>query len=251
MQRIKKGNKMMKSLYRIIEEKALAKNVKEIKQSIEEMITNDSLLPLPAITLQKALECDGEFQIVTMQYDDIENEIKTHSLKHLIKSSLHIVVSFEEDGYCFEKIQQFCEYLYKYSSLEQSLSIGVKKVSNLSKTPVRILFTGMLPINQLEMFIGEKLQQVISEEPEYFEPLFAVVREKITQKIGVPLLPLYPEVDKTLPPYGVKLIDPLDNGKTIIEFEIDECRTKEEIDKYLIKLYHIYVKLAKEQKQKL
>jgi len=251
MQHTKNGNKIMQYLYKVIENRSLEDRHKNLKETLTSMISKDPLVKvIDEKLLVDTLELNGEFQVVLLTYEDLEKELHTKVLKNLIKSSLQIVVSFEEDSNSYEKIKDFSEYIYRFSSDAQSLSIGVDKVKNLSQFPIKILFGGILPINEMQMFIGKKLYEVVAKEPDYFQPLFALVRKKITEEIGVPLLPLYPEVDLDMSPYGVRLMDPVEN-KMIVSFEVESCNTKENIDKYLLKLFYVYKKLAQELKNRL
>ncbi|NPA66119.1 MAG: hypothetical protein GXO11_04465 [Epsilonproteobacteria bacterium] len=250
MQRIRSGNKTMQNLYNLIEQKTVPQHQEYVKQALSSMLSKEALIqPVTEELLVKTVRLDGEFQVVLMDYNDLAEELQTKALRHLIKSALGIVVQFEEDGSCFEKIKTFSEYIYDFTSQEQSLHVSVEKVDTLSKTPIKILFGGILPINQMQMYIGKGLYDVIASEPDFFQPLFNIVRKKITKQIGIPLLPLYPEIDENLKPYEAKLVDPIED-KIIAKFEVDSCNTKENIDKYLLKLYYIYQKLAKQLQQK-
>ena len=218
------------------------------KKSLESMLTQkDTPLVIDDKLLIDALALEGEYRILELSYNNLEYEINTKVLKYILKEALFIVSSFEDDGNHYEHIKNFSEYLYANTVKEQSFRIGVKRVKKLSDFPVKILFSGILPINQLRMYIGRELDLVIHSDEDYFQTLFAQARDKISNTTGVPLLPLYPEVDTTLTSFAVKLIEPV-TQKTIVEFEVESSSDRDGIEVYLLKLFYVYQQLIEDKK---
>jgi hypothetical protein len=115
----------------------------------------------------------------------------------------------------------------------------VKKVSKLSKYPIRILFSGIHPINQLRMTIGQDIYKVITSDDDYFIPRFAQHRLNISRETGIKILPLFPMLDKNLKGNQVHLVDSVD-GRIISDFQVKGVLDKNNLEEYLTKLFYIY-----------
>ena len=197
-------------------------------------------------SLHKALELDGEFLVLKLHYNDFKNELKSETIKYKISQALSVIVSYENDGNSFEDIKKFVEYIYDISDEKQNSTFGIKNVDTLSEFPITILFSGILPINQLKMSVGKKIDTLIHSDDEYFLPRFAKHRDNISNEIRIPILPLFPILDKNLGELQVRLVDLVDN-RLIAEFNVEEDLSKETIEIYLLKLFYIYKVLAEEK----
>jgi hypothetical protein len=158
--------------------------------------------------LVSALELDGEFLILTLSKEELKEELQTKKLHSQISQSLSIVVRFEDDTTQCKYIHDFVKHLHNYIDDTQNFIFGIKKVKKLSKNPVTILFSAILPINQLNMKIGVKIDQFIHSDDEFFPLRFKKFRDSISKEIGTTILPILPQVDNSLDDFEVKLIDP-------------------------------------------
>ena len=237
----------MKQLKQIIEDKTL-NNTEEVFEHVSSMIcSNDDFIPLHEDVLINALELNGEFLVLNAHYNDYDKELQEEKIKYKISQSLSVIVRYEDDGNSFEEIQKFVAYMHKLVDKKQNLNFGIKKVSKLSKNPITILFSGVLPINQLKMTLGKGLYALIHSDDEYFLPRFQQLRDDISEEIGIPILPLFPVLDKSLNDFEVQLLDLTDN-RLISDVRIPiipEKQGKEAIEIYLLKLFYIYITLAK------
>lgn len=237
----------MQELIKYIEENTL-NNTKEIESSIVEIICHEEdPISLSWQTLLNALSIDGEFLVLNLSYDDFESELKEQKIKHKISQALSVIVSYEDDGNSYENIEKFVKYIYNNSDDKQNSIFGVKRVKKHSKYPVRILFSGILPINQLRMTVGKKIDELIHSDDKYFIPRFQRYRDDISKEIGIPILPVLPVLDKELDDYQVRLVDILDE-RVISEFRVEKNFNKETIEIYLLKLFYIYKVLAQERR---
>ena len=225
-----------------------AKNSKEIENSITNMICSKSdPIPLSEESIINALSIDGEFLVLKLHYSDFEEELKSQKIKYKISQALSVIVSYEDDGKSFEEIKKFVDYIYDISDDKQNATFGVKEVKKLSEFPITILFSGILPINQLKMTVGRKIDELIHSDDEYFLPRFAKHRDDISKEVGIPILPVFPILDKELGELQVRLVDLLD-GRIIAEFSVEEKLNKETIEIYLLKLFYIYKVLVEDKK---
>lgn len=233
----------MKELLEFIQENC-TNNIEEIENCVENMICDEnSPIPLNATALLDALKINGEFLILNLSYDDFENELKYQKIKYKISQALSVIVRYEDDGNSFKHIDKFVNYISDISDKKQNSTFGVKKVEKLSQFPITILFSGILPINQLKMTIGKKIYDLIDSDRAYFKPRFKKFRDDLSEEIGTPVLPIFPIVDKELGDYKVRLVDLLDD-RVISEFSICEKADKNTIEIYLLKLFYIYKVLA-------
>jgi len=222
-------------------------NTQEVQSCISNMIcSKNAPIELSQDSLHKALELDGEFLVLKLHYNDFKNELKSETIKYKISQALSVIVSYENDGNSFEDIKKFVEYIYDISDEKQNSTFGIKNVDTLSEFPITILFSGILPINQLKMSVGKKIDTLIHSDDEYFLPRFAKHRDNISNEIRIPILPLFPILDKNLGELQVRLVDLVDN-RLIAEFNVEEDLSKETIEIYLLKLFYIYKVLAEEK----
>ena len=236
----------MKELIECIK-KNTVNDSKDIQTCISSMVCSlNEPVPLNEKNLLDALNIKGEFLVLKLHYDDFEDELQNELIKYKISQSLSVIVSYEDDGSSYEKIANFVEYIHNVSDEKQNSIFGVKKVNKLSQYPITILFSGILPINQLKMTIGKKLHEFIYSDEEYFKKKFKDYRDEVSKKIGVPLLPIHPILDENLDDFRVKLVDILDD-RLISEFDVCSEVTKDMVDIYLQKLVYIYTVLASEK----
>jgi hypothetical protein len=203
------------------------------------MITSDAPINLSEKMLLNALSFEGSFYLYQLHYDDFESESQTLDIKYRVSEALSVVVSFEDDGSRIDEIENFVKYLKETADSEQNIIFGVKKVSKLSKYPIRILFSGIHPINQLRMTIGQDIYKVITSDDDYFIPRFAQHRLNISRETGIKILPLFPMLDKNLKGNQVHLVDSVD-GRIISDFQVKGVLDKNNLEEYLTKLFYIY-----------
>jgi len=239
----------MKELIECIKDKTV-KNDIDMQESITFMTcSEDDYVPLSQVQLLDALHVEGEFLVLKLHYDDFADELKSEKIKYKMSQSLSVVVSYEEDSASYDNIKQFLEYITENTDHRQNSIFGIKKVKELSKYPITILFSGILPINQLKMTVGAKIDEFIHSDDIYFKPRFQLHRDKISKEIGIPLLRVLPILDENLGECQVRLVD-LYDGRVISQFEISENLDKKTIDLYLLKLFYIYKVLAQEKQCK-
>jgi hypothetical protein len=235
----------MQKLIEKIEELIPQERQEEAVKIITNMLCDDALLtPLYEEDLLQALSIKGEFLVLTMSYEEFAQELIDEKLKYKISQSLSVVVSYEEDGNSFEDIQKFVHYIAALADNKQNATFGIKQVEQLSASPVTILFSGILPINQLSINISQDVHDLINSDEAYFKSRFEEFRDILSAEIGVPILPAFPKLDKSLAPTQVTLIDPVD-GRLISKFSAYEDVSKATIESYLLKLFYIYISLAK------
>jgi hypothetical protein len=221
------------------------KNTNEAVKTITGMVCSDELYcPLSEGALCDALSIKGEYLVIKMCYEDFSKEFLTNNLKYKVSQALSVIVSFEDDGSCFENIEEFTTYISDIIDTKQNTLFGVKKVKKLSKYPVTILFSGILSINQLKMYIGSAIDSTIKSDEEYFQHRFKEFRDFVSQEIKMPILPLFPQLKTSLNPTEVILVDIIDE-RIIVQFQTKKSLNKDVIDEYLIKLFHLYISLAK------
>jgi hypothetical protein len=219
-------------------------NINEIQECITNMVCLESdPIPLSKKVLIDALESNGEFLVLKLHYNDFKDELRNQKLKYKISQSLSIIVSYEDDGKSFQKINDFVKYIYDISDDKQISIFGVKKVKKLTTYPITILFAGILPINQLSMTYGKKIDEFIHSDDRYFKPRFKKLRDDISKEIGIRILPILPILDENLNDFQVRLVDQID-GRIISDFQLDNQLNKDVIESYLLKLFYIYKTLA-------
>jgi len=172
------------------------KNTNEIQKCISSMVceTNQPI-PLSSQNLLNAIEIKGEFLVLKLHYNDFEDELKNQNIKYKISQALSVIVSYEDDGNSYKYIEQFVKYIQNNSDEKQNSTFGVKNVDKLSEFPITILFSGILPINQLKMTVGKEIDKLIHSDDEYFIPRFQKHRDDISKEIGIPILPVLPMLD--------------------------------------------------------
>ena len=222
-------------------------NQKEIEKSILNMVCQeDDPIPLSNEILLDALKIQGEFLVLNLDYSNYEEELLSQKIRYKISQSLSVMIRYEDEGNSFENIEKFVHYIASKIDVKQNMRFGVKSVDKLSSFPITILFSGILPINQLRMTVGSTIDKLIHSDDEYFLPRFTKLRETISTEIGVTLLPVLPILDKNLGEFQVRLVDLLD-GRLISEFEVCKEFNKDTIEIYLQKLIYIYKVLAQEK----
>jgi len=239
----------MSELIDCIKDKTV-ENSTEIQESINSMLCfEDDYISLSQTQLLDALHVEGEFLVLKLHYDDFADELKSEKIKYKMSQSLSVVVSYEEDSSSYNNIKQFLEYITENTDPRQNAIFGIKKVKELSKYPITILFSGILPINQLKMTVGTKIDKFIHSDDKYFKPKFQEHRDSISKEIGIPLLPVLPILDENLEECQIRLVD-LYDSRVISQFEINENLNEETVDLYLLKLFYIYKVLAQEKQCK-
>ncbi len=219
-------------------------NSDEAIKSITSMLTKQTdPIPLLEKELLHALSIKGEYLVLKLSYEDFQDELKYEKIKHQISQSLSVIVSYEEDGHSFAKIEKFVNYICEISDSKQNSIFSIKKVNKLSQFPIKILFTGILPINQLKMYISRDIYELINSDDAYFIARFDEFRDILSQEIGVPILPVFSHLDDSLAPTEAMLIDPLDE-RVVSHFFTTETMNKNTIENYLVKLFYIYITLA-------
>jgi hypothetical protein len=199
--------------------------------------------------VERALCISGEFLVLKLSYEDFEDELKSEKIKYQISQSLSVIVSYEDDGKSFHNIEKFVNYIADHVDPKQNSIFGIKEVSKLSHYPVTILFSGILPINQLRIHLGQKLYDLMHSDKEYYAKRFIEFRETLSKEIGIPILPLFPSLDTTLKPTEVVLNDTYDN-RLISRFITEEYPNKDTAESYLMKLFYIYKRLVIQKKCK-
>jgi len=237
----------MEELIKFIKENTV-KNTQEVTESILNMYCGEKdYTPLSYDKLLNALQIKGEFLVLKLHYSDFDSELKEEKIKYKISQALSIIVTYEDDGNSFEDIKKFVTYIHDISDKKQNSIFGVKKVKKLSKYPITILFSGILPINQLKMSVGQKIYDFIHSDDDYFKPRFEHFRDELSKEINTPILPVFPLLDKSLGDTEVTLVDLLD-GRLISKFETIKEPDKDVIEQYLLKLFYIYKILATKSK---
>ena len=97
------------------------------------------------------------------------------------------------------------------------------------------------------MTVGKDIDKLIHSDDGYFIPRFAKHRDKISQEVGIPILPVLPILDEDLDGLQVRLVDLLDD-RVIVEFDVSQKLSKDTIEIYLLKLFYIYKVLVEEKK---
>jgi len=227
--------------------KNTVKNTTEIQSCISNMLCSSSdPIPLSEDNLVDALEIEGEFLVLKLNYSDFEDEQKSQKIKYKISQALSVIVSYEDDDASYEDIEKFVKYISNISDDKQNSTFGIKNVDKLSEFPITMLFSGILPINQLKISVGKGIHELITSDDNYFIPRFAKHRDDISKEVGIPILPVLPMFDEKLKENQVHLVD-LTDEKIIAEFEVTQKLSKDTAEIYLLKLFYIYKVLVDEK----
>lgn len=223
-------------------------NKEEIKSTLLKMICQSyEPIALDEKNLLDGLKLDGEFLLLKLHYSDFDTELKNEIIKYKISQALSVIVSYEDDGKSFENIEKFVNYIANIADAKQNATFGVKRVEELSDYPITILFSGILPINQLGMQVGQDIYDLIHSDDSYFPQRFSEFRDAISKEVDIPILPLFPRFNKEIKPKQVILTDLLD-GRVISSFELVEDPSKDAVESYLLKLFYIYKTLVQQNK---
>ncbi len=240
----------MQKLYEVIGEKAAPKHIKRFKELLPQMLTQEcDPIQLHEEDLLTTLQKEGEFELHLLTYVDMRQELQEHQLPKMIYQSLDIVASFEDDGRHTKHIEDMIKHIHSYLEKEQRFVFGVKKVDQTSRYPMKILFGEILPINQLQARLGTELYTFLDADKEHYIEHFKLVRDAISDKIGITFLRLAPQPDASLHPKEVHITDPLTN-KTVASFFVEGDLDKKKIEVYFLKLYSILLQLAQEMKKR-
>jgi len=206
---------------------------------------DNALYPLPKQDVVKALSLEGDTFYVELSYEELQQDIYEEKIALKTLEALSIILCFEDDGTQFEKIATYTKYLYNNTQEEQHLQFGIKKVDTLSQYPVKILFSGILPINRLEIAIETSLYEFIQQHYNILAPKFKQLRQQLSQEIQIPILPVKHYADTHLEKNQISLIN-AQNNQTVCECKVNDkdMETSQIIDDYLQKLFIVYKKLA-------
>ena len=219
-------------------------NQEEMTESIFNMVCSSSdHIPLSSSEILAALNVHGEFLVLKLSYEDLAQELQDEKIKYKISQALSVVVTYEDDGKSFGEIEKFVNYIHKLSDSKQNSIFGIKQVQKLSEFPITILFSGILPINQLKMEIGKELYDLIESDREYFKKYFAQFRDELSKEINIPILPVYPLYNSTLAGTEVLLSDLL-GAREICRFTTQKKVDLGLIESYLMRLFYVYKTLA-------
>lgn len=236
---------MKKELIECINQKTVD-NALELQEAVASMVCSEGdLLPLSQKDLLSALKIGGEFFLLKLHYNDFASELESEKIKYKISQSISVIVSYEDDGNSFDDIQNFIKYIHDISDDKQNSTFGIKKVDKLSQYPITILFSGILPINQLKMTIGKKLYELIHSDDKYFKPRFKKFRDDLSKEINIPILPVLPALDEGIGELTVRLTE-LFNNRVICEFVTEKNMNKDTVELYLLKLFLVYKVLAED-----
>lgn len=222
------------------------------KNILDEMDCEDnSHIVLKRQEIQKALQLKGERLFLKLTYKELAQEFSEQKIKSKLIEALSISVCFEDDGSVSEKVKEFVKYLYENSEEEQHLQFGIKKVNRLSPYPIKILFSAILPINQLEMAVEENLYNYIQEHRQELQSGFKSFRKSVSKEIKIPILPLKHYSDSELKPYSIRLIDSL-TKESICECSIEHenMNIEDIISSYLKKLFTVYLNICQIKESK-
>ena len=242
---------MHREILEFIAEKTAPEFVGEMQETIMSMVCNDNQpMPLSEEKLYEALRREGEFLVLKLTYGDLEREREEQKIKRKITQSLSVLAVFEDDGRSLGNIEKSVKYMHDLVEEKQNFLFGIKRVERLSEFPVTTLFSGILPINQLELYIGEEIDRLIHSDDEHFTPRFRRLREDISETIGIPILPVFTTLDTSLPHDRVRLVQSLD-GSVIAEFDTTPHIDRESLEIYLLKLFYIYKQLGRQMREQL
>ena len=210
------------------------------------MVCENSPLPLTLKDIEEALKIEGDTFFIELKYTDIEKELQEQKVLYKILESYSVVICFEDDGKRYNDIHTLVSFLHNNSPLSINFRFGIKEVEKLSNDPIKILLSGILPINQLEIQIEEKLYKYIEKNKNKLSKKFLKTREILSEKIGFTILPVKYYPSKDMLPQSIKLINPY-TKQTICECKATK-KTKnidKIIEEHLDKLSMAYINLAK------
>ena len=216
----------------------------EILQDME--CGTDDYIALSWEDILCALKIEGSFTLLELTKEDMQQDLQTQNLKYQISQSRGIVAVFEADGENVKEVEEFITHIKSFTDDAQHFVFGIKKVKQLSDTPLKILFSGILPINQLQMRIGEVLQEFIDSDEEYFKKRFRAFRDVLSEALGVRILPVFARKDKTLAPKQIEIREFYGSG-IIAKFEIDKPLSHGVVEEYLERIFEIYLSLQRKQ----
>ena len=234
---------MNKRLENLISKKTAQENFEKVLKSIDKMICSESEVALSEDTLYEALEGDGEFFLLKARYEDFDLGAENPLLDRKLKEALMITICFEDDGSKYKEIEAFVKYIYENTTGDQKFRFGIRCVEKLGDYPIKILLSEIYPINQLDIHLGSWIYDFIRSDREYFKKHFAMVRAKISQEIGIALLPLNIINDENLCENDAMLLDSVTKER-IVAFNIHKSEDKKALDIYLLKLYYVFIKLG-------
>lgn len=242
---------MIKRLLEVVGERTAPEKTAGMQVLLSEMVCNENQpIPLSARDIVETLSRPGEFHVVTLDYEEAQREIETHRLDASLNEALTILACFEDDGRRMSQIEDFVAYLHDKLDDFQRFRFGVKRVTSLSDHPVILLFSEILPINQLRLVMHPDAMRYLMEKEEKLQPHFRRIRYALARKLGIPILPFHRVVDPELPPERILVVDPV-SDKTIAQFSVESGLNDETLDIYLEKLIRLYHRLAKEQKSRI
>ena len=234
-----------KQLLEIIAEKSAPACIGQMQELIMGMICNESQpMPLSAEEIYDAMLLEGEFAVFELDYKDVEKELFEKRLQKNISESLSILVTFEEDGRSLTDIESLIRYIHEQLDPLQNFRFGIKRADKLSHFPVKILFSGILPINQLQIFVGKEIGELLEKNSTFLEAELQTIRLELSEKIGTPILPLHFQISSKIPPRRVRLFDPVQK-LLLCEFDVDKG-WRDGLENYLRKLYLSFGKLGAE-----
>jgi len=238
---------MNKELIELIKSKTLKDNTQSVIENLEAMLCNNGEFDVDESMLHDALQGRGEFFLLQVRYEDFSSKQEHPLLEKKLKEALCITITFEDDGSQYTNIEEFVKYLYAHTTQEQKFCFGIKKVETLSEYPIRILFSEIYPINQLEIHLGKWIFDFIESDKSYFEQHFAYIREELSRELKIPILALDTKYDAGLDDNEVLLLDSV-TKEEIVNFRVEKNEDKKALDLYLLKLYYVFIKLGSKYK---
>ncbi len=227
-------------LLEILFHKTPRESVGRIQSSILQMVCNDSQpMPLDENTLTEALMLEGEFLLLEIDYDELRKQMERRTLEREATEALSIVVSYEDDGKRLESIETSLKFFHDNLDAIQNFRFGIRRVEKHSDTPIRILFSGILPINQLQLTFGEGIAKLIDSHRSYYHERFQALRIEASRNIGIPILPISATVDPQLPPFKARVQERV-GGRIVSEFSMPGHTDSQDIEAFLLKIFHIF-----------
>ncbi len=218
---------------------------KRLTEIQEKLYCSDELIGLSKDDIALAMQRGGKYFYIELDYNDLLKEPKEQKLYKKLIESLSILIAFEDEGNKQDMIENFLKYIHKNTQKEQHLQFGIKKVQTLTKYPVKIFFSEILPINQLEIAVGAKLYKYAEAKRSFLKESFQNFRSEISKEIGIPLLPINNYKDDTLDAYSIKLLHS-ESQKQICKCDIKNNNITDEVEiiqHYLQQLYSVFIKL--------
>ena len=240
----------MQALFELIRKKAAPKYIQRFEELLPQMLTQEGdPIQLRQKEILTTLQKEGEFELHLLTYADMRQELSEPKLPRMIFQSLNIVASFEDDGKHTTLIEDIIVHIHSLLEEQQRFIFGIKRVEKTSRYPMKILFGEILPINQLQARLGTELYNFLDADKDHYIERFKLVRDAISDKIGITFLRLDPQPDASLHPREVHITDPL-TEKTVASFLVEGELEKKKIEVYFLKLYSILLQLAQEMKKR-